>query len=341
MKIFAIALSFWAAPLFAQTGPADPLRQVPSETVVAMVDGEAITIADVEAFSNTKDPKKLFQLNQQVFEFRESMLGLMLGERLLRLEAQKARMTVEELLEQQLKIEPVTDAEIQEVLSRQPSGVVDPAIVVPLIREFLEERKKEQARARYIAEIIARAKKAPRPVVIHLQPPRQPIPVDSSDPVKGEGEIHVVEFSDFECPFCQKFQPVLKQVLTQFDGKVKHVWKDFPLPMHQNAMTAAIAARCAQEQGRFWEYHDVLFANQHALAPADLKRHASAVNLNLRAFNACLDGGKYRNQVHAALKDASAYTVPATPTVFINGRMVMGIAAPEVYSRIINEELGN
>ena len=172
---------------------------------------------------------------------------------------------MEELLEQRLKIEPVTDAEIQEVLSRQPSGAVDPDFVVPLIREFLEERKKEQARARYIAEIIAKAKKAPRPVVIHLQPPRQAIPVDSSDPVKGDGDIRVVEFSDFECPFCQKFQPVLKQVLTQFDGKVTHVWKDFPLPMHQNAMIAAIAARCAQEQGRFWEYHDVLFANQQPL----------------------------------------------------------------------------
>jgi protein-disulfide isomerase len=341
MKVFAIALLFWSAPLLAQTGAPDPLRQVPSETVVAVVDGEAITLADVEAFSNTRDPKKLFQLNQQVFEFRESMLGLMLGERLLKLEAQKARLTVEELLEKRLKIEPVTDAEIQEVLSRQPSGSVDPAVLIPLIREFLVERKKEQARARYVAEMIAKAKKAPKPVVIHLQPPRQAITVDSSDPVKGQGEINVVEFSDFECPFCQKFQPVLKQVLSEFDGKVKHVWKDFPLPMHQNAMTAAVAARCAHEQGLFWEYHDVLFANQHALAPADLKKHASAVNLNLQAFNACLDAGKYLNQLQTALKDASAYTVPATPTVFINGRMVMGVAAPEVYTRIINEELGN
>ena len=82
MKMFAIALSFWAAPLFAQTGPADPLRRIPSETVVAMVDGEAITLADVEAFP-TRKIQKLFQLNQQIFEFRENMLGLMLGERLL------------------------------------------------------------------------------------------------------------------------------------------------------------------------------------------------------------------------------------------------------------------
>lgn len=340
MRCFLIAILLWAVPAFAQSQPApDPINSLPKDTIAAVIDDETITLADVEAFSRTKDPRKLFQLNQQLFEFREAMLGLMLGERLLKAEADRAKTTVENLLARVLTVQPVTEADIQEVLNRQAPGQVDPAAVSPLIRQFLEDRKKEAARARYIADLIVKARKQPRPVVIKLQPPRQAIPVASTDPTKGEGRIEVIEFSDFECPYCKQFQPVLREVLAQFDGKVKHVWKDFPLPMHQNAVPAAMAARCAQDQGKFWEYHDVLFANQQALTPADLKKHAATLNLDAQAFNACFDSGKYRHQIHAALKGASTIHLAATPTVFINGRLVTGVAAPEEYARIISAEL--
>jgi protein-disulfide isomerase len=305
-----------------------------------MIDGEAITLKDVEKFSNSKDPRRLFQLNQQLFEFRESMLGLLLGERLLKLAANEAGTTVDEFLASVLKVDPASETEIQEILDRQPAGQVDPAVVRPLIKQFLEDRKREEARARYIAHLIAKAKKAPRPVVIKLQPPRQAIPIAGTDPSRGTGPVEVIEFSDFECPYCQKVQPVLKEVLTQFDGKVKHVWKDFPLPMHPNAVAAAMAARCAQEQGKFWEYHDMLFANQQALTPSHLKQHAAVVGLDSLAFDACLDRGKYRDQINTARKDAAGILVPATPTVFINGRLVSGVAAKEEYARIISDELG-
>jgi protein-disulfide isomerase len=345
MKLLLLVSLLCAVPFVAaaQTSPAAPdaLARLPGETIVAVVDGEAIQLSQVEEYSRTKDPKKLFQLNQQLFEMRESMLGLMLGERLLKLEAEKANLTVDELLEQRLKFEPVTDAEVQEVIDRQPAGVIDLAVVTPLIRQYLEERRREQARARYVAELIAKAKKGPKPLVIYLKPPRQAIPIASSDPVKGTGTIELVEFSDFQCPFCQRVQPVLREVLAKFDGKVKHVWKDYPLPVHQFAATAAAAARCAQEQGQFWEYHDLLFANQQALTSEDLKEHASTLRLDPRAFKTCLETGKYRHQISAALKTASEYVVPATPTVFINGRMVMGVAPVELYTRIINEELAN
>ena len=345
MRLFIVFVLLSASPVIAAAQhipPApDAVKRLPGDTIVAIVDGEAIQLSDVEAYSRTKDPKKLFQLNQQLFDFRESMLGLMLGERLLKVEADKAKLTVEELLERRLKHEPVTDEEVQEVINRQPGGAIDVGVVTPLIRQYLEERKKEQARALYIADLIAKAKKAPKPLVIHLQPPRQAIPIASSDPTKGMGTIELVEFSDFQCPFCQKVQPVLQEVLAKFDGKVKHVWKDYPLPVHQFSLTAAAAARCAQEQGKFWQYHDLLFANQHAMTPEDLKEHASTLRLDARAFKTCLDGGKYRHQISAALKTASEYTVPATPTVFINGRMVMGVAPVELYTRIITKELGN
>jgi protein-disulfide isomerase len=345
MKTCVLILGLlWAAPAAADQAPAaaaDALHSLPPTTVVAVVDGEVIHLSDVETFSHSRDPKKLFQLNQQLYDFRESMLGLMLGERLLKLEAEKAGMTVEELLDARLTVEPVTEGEVQEVINRQPPGALNAALVAPLIRQHLEERKKEQARARYVGELLARARKAPKPLVINLQPPRQAVAVSSSDPAKGSGAVELIEFSDFQCPFCQKVQPVLKEVLARFDGKVRHVWKDYPLPTHEFAAQAAAAARCANDQGKFWQYHDILFANQQALTADDLRRHAATIGLDRASFSECLDGGKYRNQIAAALKHASAYTVPATPTVFINGRMVMGVAPVELYAKIIHEELGN
>jgi protein-disulfide isomerase len=343
MFLFAVLICAMPATGAAQTSsiPPDPLDRLSGDTIVAVIEQDVIRLADLEAYSRTKDPKKLFQLNQQLFDFRESMLGMMLGERLLKLEAEQAKMTVEELLNRRVGYEPVTDAEIQEVLSRQPGNSLEAAVVTPLIRQYLEDRKKEQARARYIAELVAKARKAPKPLVIHLQPPRQAIPVNTSDPTKGSGSVELVEFSDFECPYCQKVQPVLREVLAKFEGRVTHVWKDYPLPIHPFAVAAAAAARCAQEQGQFWQYHDLLFAHQQALTPEDLKEHASTLRLEPRAFATCVDTDKYRNQITEALKLASEYTVPATPTVFINGRMVMGVAPVELYTRIINEELGN
>jgi protein-disulfide isomerase len=335
-----ITLLAWAMPVLAQTRPvSDPINSLPKDTIVAMIDGEAITLGDLEAYSKDKQPRQLFQLNQQLFEFRESMLGLMLGERLLKAEADKAGMTVDELLQKVLTIEAVTDADVQEVLTRQPPGQLDPAVVTPLIRQFLEDRKREEARARYVNEVVAKAKKAPRPVVIRLQPPRLSVPTLSTDPTHGTGPIEVVEFSDFECPYCREFQPVLREVLEEFDGKVTHVWKDLPLPMHANAVPAAMAARCAHDQGQFWEYHDALFAHQQALGHADLKKHARELKLNAEAFDACLDGGKHRDLVHTARQLASAAHVLSTPTLLINGRLVSGVRTKEDYTRIINAEL--
>ena len=109
---------------------------------------------------------------------------------------------------------------------------------------------------------------------MNLQPPRVKIPVAATDPTKGSGPIEILEFSDFECPYCQKAQSMIREMLAKYEGKVKLVWKDFPLPNHEYAVPAAVAARCAQEQGKFWEYHDVLFANQQALTSPDLRRHA-------------------------------------------------------------------
>jgi protein-disulfide isomerase len=323
----------------SRTEASDPLKALPQDTIIAVIDGEVIRLSDLEAYSSTRDPKKLFQLNQQLYDFRENMLELMLGERLLAIEAKAADMSVDELLDRRLKIEAVTEQEIQEVINRGPEGVIDAARVAPLVKEYLEQRKRSEARARYVRDLIAKAKKAPRPLTIHLKPPRQHVVVSDSDPTRGQGPINVVEYSDFQCPYCRQLQPILREVLANFAGKVRHVWKDYPLPIHDAAVPAAAAARCAHDQGHFWPYHDELFANQRSMSPDDFKMHARSLKLDTRMFDECLDRGKYIENIASAMKAASVYSVSATPTVFINGRIVTGVATPDVYARIISEEL--
>ena len=167
------------------------------------------------------------------------------------------------------------------------------------------------------------------------------VPVTANDPTRGNGSIEVVEFSDFECPFCQKAQPMIREMLAKYEGKVKLVWKDFPLPNHQYAVSAAIAARCAQDQGRFWEYHDMLFANQQALASGDLRRHAKTVGLDLVAFDECLSTGKHRDTLAAVLDGTESHLVEATPTFLVNGRVVQGAVPLYELAAIIDEELGH
>lgn len=117
------------------------------------------------------------------------------------------------------------------------------------------------------------------------------------------------------------------------------MFKDFPLSIHPHAFKAAEAANCAREQGRFWEYHDTLFANQDALAVEDLKGYAAALGLNAAEFDTCVDEGKSRDRVQRDMDEGNRYGVSSTPTVFINGRQVVGAVPLEVYDRIIREEL--
>ena len=134
--------------------------------------------------------------------------------------------------------------------------------------------------------------------------------------------------------------PTLKELKAKYGDKVRVVWKDFPLTqIHPEAFKAAEAGNCAREQGKFWEFHDRLFANQQALQPEALKQHATAVGLDAAKFNACLDSAKYSDRVQQHIGAGTRLGVNSTPAVFINGRLVAGAQPYDVFARIIDEEL--
>ena len=168
----------------------------------------------------------------------------------------------------------------------------------------------------------------------------------SFDPARLRGRadapVMIVEFSDFQCPFCRKLQPTLKNLLAKYGGKVSLAYRDFPLRgMHGQAELGAESSRCASEQGKFWEYHDLLFANPDKLNRTGLLELARSVKLDEGAFESCLSSGKHRAEVERDLQDGIRAGVMGTPGIFINGTLLSGAQADSVFERVIESELAN
>lgn len=183
----------------------------------------------------------------------------------------------------------------------------------------------------------------PLPSINEQQPLIIQVSADD-DPVKGKknAPVTIIEFSDFQCPFCGRFfaqaLPLIEESYIK-TGKVKLVYRDFPLSFHQYAQKAAEAAECADEQGKFWEYHDKIFENQNALDTSSLKQYAKDLGLDATKFNSCLDSGKMASEVQKDFKDGASYGVSGTPTFFINGVEVVGAQPYNIFEQIIEQEL--
>ena len=153
--------------------------------------------------------------------------------------------------------------------------------------------------------------------------------------VKGNGTIDVVEFSDFQCPFCGQAYTEAKKIVEQYSDKVKFTYKHFPLTnIHTFAFKAAEASECAADQGKFWEYHDKLFENQKNLELRDLKQYAADTGLDTEKFNACLDSGAMSSRVSNDQAEGRTKGVEATPTFFVNGQIHEGTLTLEKFKQI-------
>jgi protein-disulfide isomerase len=186
----------------------------------------------------------------------------------------------------------------------------------------------------------AAAAPAPAAAAPAAPPAVQDVAVGAA-PIKGPSNapVTIVEWSDFQCPFCSRVEPTIKQIEDQYGSKVKVAWKNQPLPFHPFARPAAMAAMAANEQGKFWEYHDKLFANQQQLDRASLERYAQELGLDMSRFKAALDSNKFESQIQADSAEGTRLGANGTPTFFINGRQVIGAQPIEAFKSIIDEEL--
>ena len=206
---------------------------------------------------------------------------------------------------------------------------------VQCVRGLLTQERTSTVYQAYVDQL-----KTKTPVRVMLEPPRQKVAVAGS-PSRGPATapIEMIEFSDFQCPFCLRAHPTVNQVLSTYGDRVKLVYRHYPLPNHPNARPAAEASQCAAEQGQFWQYYDRLFADQTKLSDEGLKQSAAALGMNTGQFNVCFDTHKYKDQVEADIKDGNDAGVSGTPAFFINGRMITGAQPFEAFKRIIDEEL--
>ena len=175
-----------------------------------------------------------------------------------------------------------------------------------------------------------------------VQENQLPTLATADDPSFGpaDAKIVIVEFSDFECPACGEVYPVVAELLKNYGDQIRFVFRDFPLTdLHPNAVKAAVAAQCANDQGKFWPMYDKLFTNQENLTETDLKTYAIQIGLNSLQFGNCLDSDRFLSEVEADLAEGIAAGVNATPTFFINGFKVEGVVPLSVFQKIIVAEL--
>jgi protein-disulfide isomerase len=334
-----LILGSTAACTSAETAPAEQAQT--QDAVVAEVGGRKITLKDVDDRWQSLDPGERARVTQTLYQHRRNVLDQMVGDLLIEDAAKKASLPVAQFVEQEAgkRIKPVTDADVQqfyEANKDRAQGRTLDQLRGP-IQEFLAEQRKQQARAQLIDDL----KHTSGGLRVLLDPPRVAVAVAPTDPVKGPASapITIVEFSDYQCPFCARVNPTLDQVRQTYGDKVKIVFKDFPLPNHPQAPKAAEAGHCAGEQGKYWELHDRMFANQQALQPAQLKEYATAVGLDMNAFNQCLDSGKHAGRVVENMKSGEALGVGSTPTLYVNGRPIVGAQSFEYFKSVIDEEL--
>ena len=187
----------------------------------------------------------------------------------------------------------------------------------------------------------AAATPPPAPAAAPEAPPSK-VDIKIGDaPVKGpaSAKVTVVEFSDFQCPFCGRVNPTLKEIEDQYKGKIKIAFRNLPLPFHDKAHLAAEAALAANEQGKFWAMHDKLFANQQALDRPSLEKYAQEIGLNMNRFTAALDSGKFKDKVDSDAKEGAAVGATGTPTFFINGTRLVGAQPADKFKELIDAEL--
>ena len=151
--------------------------------------------------------------------------------------------------------------------------------------------------------------------------------------------VTLIEYSDYECPYCARAEATIKDVLDEYGSKIYFVYKDFPLPFHNNAQKAAEASRCALEQNKYWEYHDALFKNQQSLDTNSLKTYAKSLGLDEAKFSECLDSNKYTEKVKQDMEEGQSKGVTGTPTFFVNGKMLVGAQPFDAFKEIIDKEL--
>jgi len=335
----SVACGSTQSPAAAQSGPVPQSPAAGSTEPVATVGGAAISRAELDALV----APQIAKLDEQAHQIRRTQLDEMIATRLLDAEAKTRNLSREALEKAEIidKVAPLTQADIDAFVAANRARMPgDPAALMPQIRQYLTEQRLGARREAFVEELRGRTK-----VEVLLKPPpmfRATIDLTGT-PARGKADakVTVVEFSDFHCPFCKRVQPTLTQLLSKYPNDVKLVYKHMPLDqLHPQARRAAEASWCAQQQGKFWEYHDLLYAGGPDGTDPTLSALAGRAGLNPSAYQQCMASGKAAAAVQKHVEEGAKFGVSGTPGFFVNGRFLNGALPLETFVQVVEEELG-
>ena len=307
----------------------------PLSPPLATLDGQTITDDDLAPYVQSQ----LRPLRDQEYQIKKKALDSLIGQKVLEAEAKKRGLITEKLMEQEVdaKVPEPTDAEIGAVYAMQREQLNKPLDEVKAqLQQTLKRAKTQQARQEYSAKLRDQAK-----IAVLLSPPRTQVGFDPAR-VRGnpKAKVMIVEFSDFQCPYCGQVEATLKSVLAKHQDTVALAFRDMPLSaIHPLAYGAAEAARCAGEQGKFWDYHDLLFGDQAGLDRNGLIAKAAKLQLDGKQFDSCITSEKYKAQIQQDNQEGMRAGVSGTPGFFINGVFISGAQPEAAFEKIIQDQL--
>jgi protein-disulfide isomerase len=281
---------------------------------------------------------ELLRLDMERYRLLQGKLDELIAARLMRLEATKRGISLQQLEQEEIvaKTAPPSTDQVNTFYEANKQRIRQPLEQIkPRLADYLQGQEQQKRRQTFL-----KALRQHYAVKIMLPALKVDVSADN-DPFIGPATapVTIIEFSDFQCPYCRRVQPTLKRLLQEYEGKIKLVFRDFPLhKIHPQAQKAAEAAQCAADQQQFWPYHDKLFANTR-LQIEDLKQFAQELSLNLERFNTCLDAGKYAREVAQDVRDGANAGVDSTPSFFVNGQPINGAASYERFKEVVEAAL--
>lgn len=282
------------------------------------------------------------ELKKKEYDLKLEQLNKLVQERLIGEEAKKANMSLDDYMKKSvLKKEiKIGDGEYNEFVKAKK---IPEAQITPQLKDRIFTFMKEEKQSKIVQDYVAKLTKN-NPVEVYFKKPKLAIAVDVGNaPIWGNpnAKVTVVEFSDFQCPFCSRGAETLTELKNKYKGKIKIAFKHFPLSFHKDAKPAAESAMCVGDQGpdKFWKFHDIVFKNQKDLTPEALEKYATQSGANAAKYKECLTSKKFAAAVDADIAYGEKLGVRSTPTFFVNGELVAGALPADAFSDIIDEAL--
>ena len=317
---------------------------IDATTKIAEIDGQPVTYGEVQGDKDTGP--KLRQAEAKaltdLYETRKGLIDELLSRRLLEGEAKAKGKSLDDWFKQDFanSIPDPGEAEVK-AFYEEHKAQIPPGQGYDELKPRLTQAVKQQKLRGNMTTMLEDLKKKHKVSVALAAPDLPRIEVEAKGPARGPdaAKVTIVEFSDFQCPFCGREAPVVEKLMKEYDGKVKLVFRHFPLDFHPFAEKAAEAGACAADQGKFWPLHDKMFGNQQKLAVEDLKAYAKESGLDPAKFDKCLDSGEKKDLVAADQKAGVDAGVNGTPAFFINGIFINGAQPYEQLKDAVDREL--